>query len=58
VRVVYAQDGRVQSAEILTNELRGTLTGSCVRSACLRAKIPAFSGPLPTYIKSSSILAE
>jgi hypothetical protein len=58
VRVVYAQDGSVQSAEVLTQEFRDTVAGSCVRMAFLRAKIPAFSGPEPTFIKSFSISAE
>lgn len=58
VRVVYAQDGTVQSPEVLTKELRETVTGSCVRLAFQGAKIPAFSGPLPTYIKEFSIPEE
>jgi len=30
VRVVYAQDGSVQSADVLTTEFHDTVTGSCV----------------------------
>jgi hypothetical protein len=55
VRVVYAQDGSVQSADILTKEFRDTLTGSCVRMVFRRAKIPPFSGPSRTFIKAFSI---
>ncbi len=54
-RVIYSQDGEVQSVEILTAKFRDTLTGSCVRMVFRRAKIPAFKGEPPTFIKSFTI---
>jgi hypothetical protein len=58
VRVVYSEDGNVQSVEMLSEEFRDTLTGSCVRMVFRRAKIPAFNGPTTTFIKGFSIPAE
>jgi hypothetical protein len=58
VRVIYEQDGTVQSVEVLSQEFRDNLTGSCVRMVFRRATIPAFSGPSPTFIKSFSIPEE
>jgi hypothetical protein len=57
-RVIYSQDGEVQSVEILTAKFRDTLTGSCVRMVFRRAKIPAFKGEPPTFIKSFTIPEE
>jgi len=54
-RVIYSNDGEVQSVEILTAKFRDTLTGSCVRMVFRRAKIPAFKGEPPTFIKSFTI---
>ena len=58
VRVVYAQDGSVQSVDMLSDAFRDTLTGSCINMAFRRAKIPAFAGPAPTFVKSFSVPAE
>jgi hypothetical protein len=58
VRVIYSQDGDVQSVEILTAKFRDTLTGSCVRMVFRRAKIPPFRGEPPTFIKSFKIPEE
>jgi hypothetical protein len=58
VRVVFSQDGSVQSVDLLTKKFRDTLTGSCVRMVFRRAKIPPFSEPSPTFIKSFSIPEE
>ncbi len=55
VRVVYDPSGSVKSVEILTARFRGTLTGSCVRQVFRRAKIPAFDGRAPTFIKTFNI---
>jgi hypothetical protein len=57
-RVIYSNDGQVQSVEILTAKFRDTLTGSCVRMVFRRAKIPAFKGEPPTFIKSFTIPEE
>lgn len=57
-RVIYSNDGDVQSVEILTAKFRDTLTGSCVRMVFRRAKIPAFKGEPPTFIKSFTIPEE
>jgi hypothetical protein len=57
-RVIYSNDGEVQSVEILTAKFRDTLTGSCVRMVFRRAKIPAFKGEPPTFIKSFTIPEE
>jgi hypothetical protein len=57
-RVIYANDGSVKSVEILTARFRDTLTGSCVRMVFRRAKIPAFTGQPPTFIKSFTIPEE
>lgn len=57
-RISYANDGTVKSVEILTARFRETLTGSCVRMVFRRAKIPAFKGSPPTFIKSFTIPAE
>jgi hypothetical protein len=57
-RIIYSQDGDVQSVEILTAKFRDTLTGSCVRMVFRRAKIPAFKGEPPTFIKSFTIPEE
>lgn len=57
-RVIYSNDGEVQSVEILTAKFRDTLTGSCVRMVFRRAKIPAFKGDPPTFIKSFTIPEE
>jgi chemotaxis protein histidine kinase CheA len=57
-RVIYSQDGEVQSVEILTAKFRDTLTGSCVKMVFRRAKIPAFKGEPPTFIKSFTIPEE
>jgi hypothetical protein len=57
-RVIYSNDGEVQSVEILTAKFRDTLTGSCVRMVFRRAKIPPFKGEPPTFIKSFSIPEE
>jgi chemotaxis protein histidine kinase CheA len=54
-RVIYSNDGEVQSVEILTAKFRDTLTGSCVRMVFRRAKIEAFKGEPPTFIKSFTI---
>jgi hypothetical protein len=54
-RVIYTNDGEVQSVEILTAKFRDTLTGSCVRMVFRRAKIEAFKGEPPTFIKSFTI---
>lgn len=54
-RIIYSNDGDVQSVEILTAKFRDTLTGSCVRMVFRRAKIPAFKGEPPTFIKSFTI---
>jgi len=58
IRVAFAQDGSVASADVLTPEFQNNLTGSCVRMVFRRAKAPAFSAPVPTFIKSFSIPAE
>src|SRR5690606_28922408 len=42
-RIIYSNDGDVQSVEILTAKFRDTLTGSCVRMVFRRAKIPPFT---------------
>jgi len=57
-RVIYSPDGEVQSVEILTAKFRDTLTASCVRMVFRRAKIPAFKGEPPTFIKSFTIPEE
>jgi hypothetical protein len=57
-RIIYSNDGEVQSVEILTAKFRDTLTGSCVRMVFRRAKIPAFKGEPPTFIKSFTIPEE
>jgi hypothetical protein len=57
-RIIYAQDGSVASVEILTAKFRDTLTGSCVKMVFRRAKIPAFKGEAPTFIKSFTIPEE
>ena len=57
-RVIYSNDGDVQSVEILTAKFRDTLTGSCVRMVFRRAKIPPFKGEPPTFIKSFTIPEE
>lgn len=57
-RVIYSNDGEVQSVEILTAKFRDTLTGSCVRMVFRRAKIPPFKGEPPTFIKSFTIPEE
>lgn len=57
-RIIYSQDGEVQSVEILTAKFRDTLTGSCVRMVFRRAKIPPFKGEPPTFIKSFTIPEE
>jgi len=57
-RVVYSNDGEVQSVEILTAKFRDTLTGSCVRMVFRRAKIAPFKGEPPTFIKSFTIPEE
>ena len=57
-RVIYSPEGEVQSVEILTAKFRDTLTGSCVRMVFRRAKIPAFKGEPPTFIKSFTIPEE
>jgi hypothetical protein len=57
-RIIYSPDGNVQSVEILTAKFRDTLTGSCVRMVFRRAKIPAFKGEPPTFIKSFTIPEE
>jgi hypothetical protein len=54
-RVIYSNDGDVQSVEILTAKFRDTVTGSCVRMVFRRAKIPAFKGEPPTFIKSFTV---
>lgn len=54
-RVIYSNDGEVSSVEILTAKFRDTLTGSCVRMVFRRAKIEAFKGEPPTFIKSFTI---
>lgn len=54
-RIIYSNEGDVQSVEILTAKFRDTLTGSCVRMVFRRAKIPAFKGEPPTFIKSFTI---
>jgi hypothetical protein len=54
-RVIYSNDGEVQSVEILTAKFRDTLTGSCVRMVFRRAKITPFKGEPPTFIKSFTI---
>lgn len=54
-RVIYSNDGEVQSVEILTAKFRDTLTGSCVRMVFRRAKIPAFKGEPPSFIKTFTI---
>jgi hypothetical protein len=54
-RIIYSNDGEVQSVEILTAKFRDTLTGSCVRMVFRRAKIPPFKGEPPTFIKSFTI---
>ena len=57
-RVIYSNDGEVQSVEILTAKFRDTLTGSCVRMVFRRAKIPAFKGEPPSFIKTFTIPEE
>ena len=57
-RIIYSPDGEVQSVEILTAKFRDTLTASCVRMVFRRAKIPAFKGEPPTFIKSFTIPEE
>ena len=57
-RVIYSNDGEVQSVEILTAKFRDTLTGSCVRMVFRRAKIAPFKGEPPTFIKSFTIPEE
>jgi hypothetical protein len=57
-RVIYSNDGEVQSVEILTAKFRDTLTGSCVKMVFRRAKIPPFKGEPPTFIKSFTIPEE
>lgn len=57
-RIVYSNDGEVQSVEILTAKFRDTLTGSCVRMVFRRAKIAPFKGEPPTFIKSFTIPEE
>lgn len=57
-RIIYSQEGEVQSVEILTAKFRDTLTGSCVRMVFRRAKIPAFKGEPPTFIKGFNIPEE
>lgn len=57
-RIIYSNDGEVQSVEILTAKFRDTLTGSCVRMVFRRAKIPPFKGEPPTFIKSFTIPEE
>jgi len=57
-RIIYSNDGDVQSVEILTAKFRDTLTGSCVRMVFRRAKIPPFKGEPPTFIKSFTIPEE
>ena len=57
-RVIYSNDGEVESVEILTAKFRDTLTGSCVRMVFRRAKIPPFKGEPPTFIKSFTIPEE
>jgi protein kinase-like protein len=55
LRVIYSNDGDVQSVEILTGKFRETLTGSCIRMVFRRAKIAPFQGEPPTFIKSFTI---
>jgi chemotaxis protein histidine kinase CheA len=57
-RVIYSNEGEVESVEILTAKFRDTLTASCVRMVFRRAKIPAFKGEPPTFIKSFTIPEE
>jgi hypothetical protein len=57
-RVVYSNDGEVKQVEILTAKFRDTLTGSCVNMVFRRAKIAAFKGEPPTFIKSFTIPEE
>lgn len=57
-RVIYSNDGEVQSVEILTAKFRDTVTGSCVRMVFRRAKIPPFKGEPPTFIKSFTVPEE
>ena len=57
-RVIYSNDGEVQSVEILTAKFRDTLTGSCVRMVFRRAKIPPFKGEPPSFIKTFTIPEE
>jgi hypothetical protein len=57
-RVIYSNDGEVQSVEILTAKFRDTLTGSCVKMVFRRAKIAPFKGEPPTFIKSFTIPEE
>jgi hypothetical protein len=55
VRVGYNNDGSVGSVEVMTATFAGTTTGSCVSMVFRRAKIPAFKGDPPTFIKSFTI---
>ena len=48
----------MQSVDLLSEQFRDTLTGSYVRMVFRRARIPAFSGPSPTFIESFSIPSE
>jgi len=57
-RVIYSNDGEVQSVEILTAKFRDTLTASCVKMVFRRAKIAPFKGEPPTFIKSFTIPEE
>jgi hypothetical protein len=57
-RVIYSNEGEVQSVEILTAKFRDTLTGSCVKMVFRRAKIAPFKGEPPTFIKSFTIPEE
>jgi hypothetical protein len=57
-RIIYSNDGEVQSVEILTAKFRDTVTGSCVRMVFRRAKIPPFKGEPPTFIKSFTVPEE
>jgi hypothetical protein len=55
VRVTYNNDGSVGTVEVMPATFAGTTTGSCVSMLFRRAKIPAFKGEPPTFIKSFTI---
>jgi hypothetical protein len=57
-RVIYSNDGEVESVEILTAKFRDTLTAAACAWCSVARRSRPFKGEPPTFIKSFTIPEE